>query len=62
MTKYVLPVGETWRDNLDELKRNLELLEQNPEADYLWCFIETCLDQARVKHQKEREQQRKSAA
>jgi hypothetical protein len=55
---YVLPTGVTWLDALNQMKQNIELLEKNPNAEHLWHFIESCLDNSRVAYQRELDEKR----
>ena len=43
------------KENLGNLKANIELLEQYPDADYLFSFMQDCLDKAKNQYFKEKE-------
>ena len=55
MGLFALPVGDTWKENLGNLKANIELLEQYTDADYLFSFMQNCLDEAKNQYFKEKE-------
>ena len=55
MGLFALPMGNTWKENLGNLKANIELLEQYPDADYLFSFMQGCLDKAKNQYFKEKE-------
>ena len=55
MGLFALPMGDTWKENLGNLKANIELLEQYPDADYLFSFMQGCLDEAKNQYFKEKE-------
>lgn len=55
MGLYCLPMGVTWNENLKCLEANIELLREYPDADYLFGFMQSCLDEAKSLYNKEKE-------
>lgn len=53
MGYFVLPLGDTWRDHLNSVKGNIKLLEMSPSCDYLFFFMESCLEEAKKDYYKE---------
>jgi hypothetical protein len=55
MGLFALPIGKTWQENLENLTANVELLKEYPDADYLFRFMENCLNTAKDQYFKEKE-------
>lgn len=54
MGYFVLPIYDTWEENLDVLKVNIDLLKDSPDSDYLFIFMQHCLDTAKKQYDEER--------
>lgn len=55
MGLFALAMGKTWQENLKNLVANAELLEEYPDADYLFTFMQSCLDTAKEQYFKQKE-------
>jgi hypothetical protein len=55
MGLFALTLEGTWREHLKTLEANIKLLEQYPDAEYLFTFMQACLDEANKAYHKEKE-------
>lgn len=53
MGLFAVPLGDTWQEKLDSATANIKLLKDYPDGDYLWSFIDYCIEEAKEVYRKE---------